>query len=196
MAEGKGDVMREFNLETFAAFCAVGGELVHDIDVAKKTAIHAMAQMIADEAKRVLGTYDYDWPQLATSTQADRVQAGFAANEPLLRTGELRDSIEYTVTSDHEAEVGSNLDIAVYQELGTATIPPRSFLAQAGAHQGEDAAKVAGKIIANAIRAAGHIFNVEAEIWKLAIDAAKELGHTVHEMHEDMSRPEHSGHSR
>ena len=27
-----------------------------------------------------------------------------------------------------EAQVGSNSDIAVYQELGTARIPPRSFL--------------------------------------------------------------------
>ena len=132
---------------------------MHDIEVAKKTAIHVMAQMIADEAKRVLGTYDYDWTQLAASTQADRVQAGFAANEPLLRTGELRDSIEHKVVSDDEAQIGSNLDIAVYQELGTQTIPPRSFLAAAAAHKGEDAAKVAGKIIANAIREAGQGFS-------------------------------------
>jgi phage gpG-like protein len=132
---------------------------MHDIEVAKKTAIHVMAQMIADEAKRVLGTYDYDWTQLAASTQADRVQAGFAANEPLLRTGELRDSIEHKVVSDDEAQIGSNLDIAVYQELGTQTIPPRSFLAAAAAHKGEDAAKVAGKIIANAIGEAGQGFS-------------------------------------
>jgi hypothetical protein len=37
----------------------------------------------------------------------------------------LRDSIEHTVKSDCEAEIGSNLDIAVYQELGTGTIPLR-----------------------------------------------------------------------
>jgi phage gpG-like protein len=189
-------MMREFDLASFAAFCSVGGELMHDIEIAKKTAIHVMAQMITEEAKRVLGTYQYDWPQLAESTQADRAQAGFAANEPLLRTGELRDSIGYTVISDHEAQIGSNLDIAVFQELGTRTIPPRSFLAAAAAHKGEDAAKLAGKIIAGAIRAAGHRFNIEAEIWRIAIDAAKELGHTVREMHDDMSRPEHSGHSR
>jgi phage gpG-like protein len=179
--------MREFNLSSFAAFCSIGGELMHDIEIAKKTAIHVMAQMIAEEAKRVLGSYDYDWPQLAPATQADRVQAGFAANEPLLRTGELRDSIEYKVTSDHTAEVGSNLDVAVFQELGTIHIPPRSFLAAAAAHKGEDAAKVAGKIIANAIREAGHIFNAEAEIWRIAIDAAKELGHTIREAKENVN---------
>jgi len=97
----------------------------------------------------------------------------------------MRDSIEYKVTSDHTAEVGSNLDVAVYQELGTMHIPPRSFLAAAAAHKGEDAAKVAGKIIANAIMEPNHIFHIETEIWRIAIDAAKELGHTVREMHED-----------
>jgi phage gpG-like protein len=180
--------MREFDLASFAAFCRIGGELMHDIEIAKKTAIHVMAQMIAEEAKRVLGSYDYDWPQLAAATQAERVQAGFAANEPLLRTGELKDSIEYKVTSDHTAEVGSNLDVAVFQELGTIHIPPRSFLAAAAAHKGEDAAKVAGRIIANAIIAANHSLHVEAEIWRIAIDAARELGHTIREMGEDMSR--------
>jgi hypothetical protein len=52
-------MMREFDLASFAAFCAVGGELMCDIEIAKKTAIHVMAQMIAAEAKRVLGHYDY-----------------------------------------------------------------------------------------------------------------------------------------
>ncbi|SIO50139.1 Bacteriophage HK97-gp10, putative tail-component [Bradyrhizobium erythrophlei] len=178
--------MREFNLSSFAAFCSIGGELMHDIEIAKKTAIHVMAQMIAAEAKRVLGTYDYKWTQLAAATQADRMQAGFPANEPLLRTGELRDSIGYKVISDHEAEVGSNLEIAVYQELGTVHIPPRSFLAAAAAHKGEDAAKVAGKIIADAIREANHILHIETEIWRIAIDAAKELGHTIREAKENV----------
>lgn len=174
--------MRKFDLASFAAFCSEGGALMRDIKVAQRTAIHVMAQMIQSEAKRVLGTYDYDWPQLAPSTQADRSAKGYPANKPLLRDGTLRDSIQYSVIDDHNAEVGSNLDIAVYQELGTATIPPRSFLAAAAAHKGADAAKVAGKIVADAIRHAGHGFNVEAEIWRLAIDAAKELGHGVHNL--------------
>jgi hypothetical protein len=76
-----------------------------------------------------MGTYDYDWPQLAESTQRERERLGFAANEPLLRTGDLRESIEYTVLPREAAvEIGSNDKIAVYQELGTSRIPPRSFL--------------------------------------------------------------------
>ena len=53
----------------------------------------------------------------------------------------MRDSIEHKVISDKEAEIGSNSDIAVIQELGTSTIPARSFLAGAAAHEAENVAK-------------------------------------------------------
>lgn len=87
------------------------------------------ATRVENEAKRVIGTYDYGWPQLALSTQLQREQQGYNANDPLLRTGELRDSIQHYVDEDRGvAYVGSNNPIAAYQELGTATIPPRSFL--------------------------------------------------------------------
>jgi phage gpG-like protein len=56
---------------------------------------------------------------------------GIFADEPLLRTGELRESIEKHVER-HEAVVGSDSKVAVAQELGTTTIPPRSFLGAAG----------------------------------------------------------------
>ena len=42
---------------------------------------------------------------LAESTQAERVVQGYPANEPLLRTGELRDSIEHKLVSGDEAQV-------------------------------------------------------------------------------------------
>lgn len=183
--------MAEFgSLAEFAAFAAIGGAMHRTVEAGERVAIEAMAALICDEAKRVLGSYDYGWQQLAPSTQADRVQHGFPANEPLLRSGELRDSIDYTVISNHEAEVGSNLDVAVFQELGTIHIPPRSFLAAAAAHEGNDAAKVAGKIIAEAIRHAGQLLHVETEIWRLAIDIARELSKTLHDIHDDMSTPE------
>jgi hypothetical protein len=87
------------------------------------------AKMVEDEAKDAIGTYRYGWPQLAESTQEDRVRQGYSANEPLLRAGDLRDSIEHVVVHHESAAyVGSNNPIAVYQELGTVDIPPRSFL--------------------------------------------------------------------
>jgi len=92
-------------------------------------ALEGAGKIVEKEAKRVIGTYDYGWPQLAESTQVERERRGYPANEPLLREGDLRDSISHTVKEhEHACYVGSNSLIAVYQELGTSRIPPRSFL--------------------------------------------------------------------
>lgn len=91
----------------------------------------ALMMSVSTQAKAVLGTYAYGWPQLAASTQADRVRKGFAANEPLLRTGEMRESIRSEAVSagfGAEGVVYSVDQIAVYQELGTKNIPARPFL--------------------------------------------------------------------
>jgi hypothetical protein len=90
------------------------------------------SKILQDEAIRVIGTYDYGWPQLAAATQRQRETRGFAANEPLLLTGDLRDSIE-RVVQPGVAYVGSNNEKALWHELGTSRIPPRSFLAGAAA---------------------------------------------------------------
>src|SRR5271155_3087455 len=67
------------------------------------------------------------WPDLAPATIADKQAHGFPAPKPLLRTGEMRDSITHSVDGNQGC-VGSDSQIAVYQELGTRHIPPRSFL--------------------------------------------------------------------
>ncbi len=122
-------------------------ETVVAVDHAERHAIERGAKTIQKEAKRVIGTYDYGWPELAASTQSDRESKGYPADEPLLRDGTLRDSIQYTVISAKEAEIGSNDKIAVYQELGTSTIPARSFLAGAAAHEAETVAKEVGEVM-------------------------------------------------
>lgn len=96
-------------------------------ELARHEALDHACRIVKEEAKGVIGTYEFGWPQLAESTQQDRVRHGFAANEPLLRTGELRDSISHYVEGD-TGYVGSPSKIALAQELGTAKIPPRSFL--------------------------------------------------------------------
>lgn len=84
-------------------------------------------KIIEKEAKHVIGTYEYGWPQLAESTQQQRSYLGYPPNEPLLREGTMRDSIDHKVEGN-SCYIGSNNKIAVYQELGTSRIPPRSFL--------------------------------------------------------------------
>src|SRR5262245_15225857 len=107
----------------------------HEMD---RHALEKAAKVVKKRAKAKLGEYQDEagpfvgWADLADATKADRVSQGFPEDEPLLRTGAMRDSIEHTV-ADGEAQVGSNSDIAVYQELGTERIPPRSFLGGAAA---------------------------------------------------------------
>jgi hypothetical protein len=97
-------------------------------------------ELVAAEAKRVLGTEGYDWPALSPATLAHKMQSGM-----LLETGAMRASIEWN-SSGNEGHVGSNSDIAVFQELGTSRIPPRSFLGLAMAHSLPFAAETFGKI--------------------------------------------------
>jgi hypothetical protein len=86
-------------------------------------------------AKEAIGIYTFGWPQLAESTQADRVAKGYAANEPLLRDGTLRESISHEVeltATGAEGVLGSGEKTALWAELGTSRgEPPRPFLSEA-----------------------------------------------------------------
>jgi phage gpG-like protein len=73
-----------------------------------------------------------------------------SATDPLLRTGELRDSISHVVDG-RRAVVGSDDPVAIYQETGTSRIPPRPFLSTAAVLVGEDAAKAIGAAVGNAV---------------------------------------------
>lgn len=103
--------------------------------LAEKRGLEKAAVIIETEAKRVIGTYDYGWTPLAPSTVAQKANG----DTPLLESGAMRDSIEHVVHAT-KAYVGSNSDIAVFQELGTANIPARSFLGGAAVHKGKEAA--------------------------------------------------------
>ena len=106
-------------------------------------------EIIRDEAKAEIGHYQGEaapfkaWDALAERTKKDRVRKGFSEDEPLLRTGGLRDSIE-VVAEGAEASVGSALKVALYQEMGTEKdgsphIPPRSFLGGAAVRKQDEA---------------------------------------------------------
>jgi hypothetical protein len=72
------------------------------------------------------------WQPLAESTIRDKARKGFEVPAPLLRTGDMRESLAVQVEPTPlgvEMAVGSDNPIALYQEMGTPTIPPRPFLA-------------------------------------------------------------------
>jgi phage gpG-like protein len=106
------------------------------LEVTTHIGLEHVAKHIEATAKEEIGTYQSAigafpaWAPLTESTKDDRVRQGFSEDEPLLRTGDLRDSISHEVRG-HEAAIGSTSDIAVYQELGTGRIPPRPFLGPA-----------------------------------------------------------------
>ena len=79
------------------------------------------------------------WRPLAEATIEDRIAKGFAADEPLLRTGELQSSIRHNVIAS-TMTVYSNNRKAAYQEFGTPNarnpIPPRAFIGRAMAQRG------------------------------------------------------------
>ena len=111
-----------------------------------RKALSHCAKLVETEAKAEIATYQDQigpftaWQDLSENTlyggyangvrYPGKVELGYAPpDNPLLRTGEMRDSIGTVISTDGlEAQIGSNSDIAVYQELGTEHIPPRSFL--------------------------------------------------------------------
>ena len=116
----------------------------------EKSALERCAKLVEKCAKEKVGEYQPEagpfaaWAALADSTVSDRERKGYPGDEPLLRTGALRDSIGHTV-QDSVAQVGSNSDIAVYQELGTRHMPPRSFLGGAAAEKLDDIKRIVGE---------------------------------------------------
>lgn len=126
--------MREFaDVATFAAHLLT---LNAAIEESTHRGLEKVAKIIERDAKSQIGHYQpevgpfQDWAPLAESTEKEKARLGYPANAPLLREGDLRESIEHEVQGQ-EAVVGSKSEIAEYQEFGTSTIPPRPFIGPA-----------------------------------------------------------------
>lgn len=131
--------MNEFSILGFIEHTA---RLSYEITKAEVEALREAGKIVQTEAKDSVGEYQNEsgpfaaWEPLALSTMEDRQRQGYPINEPELRTGELRDSIEITVLPwAKEVEIGSDSDVMVYQELGTDKMPPRSILGGAAARK-------------------------------------------------------------
>jgi phage gpG-like protein len=140
---------RSFN--SIGEFVAFMSRQVATLPKAQHHALEEGAAIVLKEAKSYPGEYQKGWPALADATKDARTLAGHEPNEPLLVTGELRESYADKVIDAHHAAVGSDDDKAVWQEMGTPTIPQRPVLALAGA------AKEAEVVEAIARRIHGHM---------------------------------------
>lgn len=148
--------MRELEFGSVTHFLVHLAEAELAVHVAAHRALDRAAAIIERDAKEQIGVYQQEagpfnaWPELADSTKEDRVAKGFSENDPLLRTGELRDSISREV-SGHEAAVGSTSDVMVYQELGTVRIPPRPVLGPAAFKNKDRIEQVLGEAVVHAL---------------------------------------------
>ncbi len=85
------------------------------------------AALVRDTAKAKIGVQQPDWAPLAQSTEDRKAQGGYPTGAPLLREGDLKESI-FAYTEGLDGYVGSNDEAAAAQEYGTPTIPPRPFI--------------------------------------------------------------------
>jgi hypothetical protein len=152
-------------LEASAKFA----EASHQMHVVGPLIVEEACRMVAKEAKRVLGTYDYGWPKLKSATVSRK-----GKDTPGVNTGEMRDSIQWTAKG-LEGQVGSNSQKAVWFELGTVRQPPRSFLVGAVRAKGRDIQKMAGQSVAGAMGAHGPGLHD-------AIHLAKKIGHKAKDL--------------
>ena len=143
----------------------------HDMHDLGPAIVARACQLVAAEAKRVIGEGYADWPALKPETLARKFY-----NTPLLETGEMRASIEWHAEGLH-GEVGSNNDKAVWHELGTSRIPPRSFLAGAAQHMGPQVEAMAHKAVVAVLLGKGLHSSEMGELLHLL----KHIGHHVKE---------------
>ncbi len=170
---------------TVLSLLELAGRLA-DAQIAEREAteiiVREAAKMLARSAKDSIGTYDFGWPELTPSTQADRVRQGFSPDEPLLRTGALKDSISWNADG-REAYVGTNNEHAAYSEFGTVHEPPRSYLGGAIQHEAGAIRAMAARITAAAIAGA---LGGKSELFEVLREAAHAAKETLHEARDTM----------
>jgi phage gpG-like protein len=126
-------------MKTYQSFGALARALERSVAALPATLENAMkagALSVTADAKERIGHYQQGWELLADSTVDQKRRLGYAnvallggdgGDNPLLRTGDMRESITADITN-HAFVVGSSEPVLLYQEIGTRTIPPRPVL--------------------------------------------------------------------
>lgn len=130
------------NFSNFADFAVHLGMVMASNHVETRESLDGCAKYLSKKIHDRFGKYIREaqgpfkaWAELAPSTKADRVRQGYTPNDPLLRSGKLRDSVKTEVKSgvfEHVAVIGTNDERMVWLELGTKNIPPRSVFGAEG----------------------------------------------------------------
>lgn len=126
-------------------------EIPQQVEAAAEAGLLEAAKVVQEEAKAWIGQEHDNWPPLAASTIEEKARLGYDVPTPLLRDGQLRDSIEISVAG-HEAFIGSNLEYAKVHEHGDSHVPPRPFLSSALAVKDKEIGKVIERVIATRLR--------------------------------------------
>lgn len=119
---------------------------------------HIIVKEIEETAKEEIGLYQpavgpfEAWAPLAESTKADRVRTGYTEDDPLERSGELKNSIESEVVG-LAGIVGSKSEIGLWQEMGTDRIPPRPFIGPAYVRKIDPLMESIGRAISRGFKA-------------------------------------------
>lgn len=102
--------------------------------IKEKMLLEEIGKSLVKQAKNKIGVQQPGWEPLSVHTIDDKIRKGYLFSgdgNPLFRSGELHDSIEHRVET-HKVAVGSDSDVALWQEKGTTgphPIPARSYLA-------------------------------------------------------------------
>lgn len=169
---------KQFSLLQFIAEIPA---IERDVHAAGPMIVKKACQIVQARAKRTIGTNQEEWAPLAASTITDKARHGFKTPAPLLRTGEMRDSIEYMVHGN-EGCVGSNNPEAKWHELGTARMPPRPFLRPAAIVSEDRIRRMATAAVVAALSGHGRHAHDVREMLHLLHKA----GHALRELGEDL----------
>lgn len=114
--------------------------------------MQTIAEGVAVDARRRIGSYQFGWPRLAASTVREKTRLGFSPpDKPLLRSGRMRrsihgegDALVALVTAEAPAR---------WQEQGTRRhLPARPFLKPALIESVPEAKRLLAEVFETAIR--------------------------------------------
>jgi len=127
---------------------------IAEVEAAQHAGLAAAAAHLEDAAKALVGTEDPAWPGLAESTIAFKERQGYtgrvSGTDPLLRTGQLRDSIEHRVDG-LTAHIGTDDEAAAVHEDGNDHVPPRPIFGLVAEREITHAAELAAEAVMAAL---------------------------------------------